>query len=382
LAWSAALSGRDDEMLHSLDRLYQTHLAAERHASAARAAFWLCMRLFSLGEASRAGGWLARAQRLVERQPEPCVEEGYLLLPAVHRELGAGRWTSAETEAVRAAEIGERFGDANLVALARGLQGQAIINQGRVESGLSLLDESMLPATNGELLPLVTGLIYCSAIAMCLRIHAISRSREWTRALADWCDSQPELVPFATACVAHRTEILGLSGAWDEAIREARRAAHRIAARTDPGAAADVWYQQAEIFRMQGDFAAAEDGYRHASEHGRDAQPGLALLRIAQNKPDDAVHGIERALAGVHDPLRRTRLLPAYVEIMLATGNLEAARAGTAELEAAAQQFESEVVDAIAAHARGAVLLAEGEPSAALSHLRQAFAVWNDLGAP
>jgi DNA-binding NarL/FixJ family response regulator len=382
LVWAAALTGRNDEMLQVLDRLYQTHAAAERHAAAARAAFWLGMRLLIAGEMSRAQGWLGRAHRSVERQPDPCVEAGYLLLPAAFRDLATEQWSSAETTALRAAEIGEEFGDPNLVALARGLQGQAAIHQGRVESGLSLLDEAMLPVTNGELLPFVTGIIYCNAIGACLRIQSISRSREWTKALAAWCDAQPDLIPFATTCLAHRSEILCLAGSWDQAIDEARRAADRVAAETDSRAAADVWYQQAEILRLRGELAAAEDAYRQASERGRDAQPGLALLRVGQNRLDDAVHGIERALADVRDPLRRTRLLPAYVEIMLAAGNLDAARSASGELEVVAKQFDTEVLDAIAAHARGAVLLADGDAAGALAPLRAAFTIWNDLGAP
>ena len=66
LASSAGLSGRVAEALRGLERLYEARLENGEELAAARAAFWLGMRLFSIGEPARGGGWIARAQRLVE----------------------------------------------------------------------------------------------------------------------------------------------------------------------------------------------------------------------------------------------------------------------------------------------------------------------------
>jgi DNA-binding CsgD family transcriptional regulator len=381
LALSAALTGRDDDLLAALERLYQAHVGAGEPARAARQAFWLAFRLLALGEGGRASGWLARAQRLLEGVGHDCVEEGYLLLPVVARHLAGRDYDTAGDVAERAAGIGERFGEADLVALARSMQGRALLRQGQVASGLGLLDEAMLAVTGGELSPLVTGLVYCSVIAACQQVYALDRAREWTAALAGWCERQPQLVTFAGHCLVHRAEVLRLGGEWPEAIEEARRACERLP-RADPEAMADACYQQAEIHRLRGDLAAAEEAYARASQLGREAQPGLALLRLAQGRRDEAAQGIRRALDTTTVPWRRARFLPAGIEILLVGGDLEGAHAACRDLEEVAGLFGTEVLGAMAAHARGAVRLAEGDARAAVEPLRRAFEVWQKVGAP
>jgi DNA-binding CsgD family transcriptional regulator len=382
LAWAAELNGRHHEFLVLLERLYGAHLDAGAGLLAARAAFWISLRLFPLGEVGRANGWLARAQRLVEREGADCVERGYLCLPAVQRCFAAEEWQAAFDSAVSAAEIGDRFGDRDLAAFARGLQGRGLLRLGRVREGLRLLDEVMLAATKDELSPVVTGLVYCMAIASCQQAYVLDRAREWTHALAHWCEAQPQLATFNGACLAHRAEVKQLAGAWSEAIEEARRASDDSAQAVDAHASADALYQQAEIHRLRGEAAAAEEAYRAASQLGREPQPGLALLRLGQGKRDAAASGIRRALGSTADPLARARLLPATVEILLAAGERGEARAAAEELEAIAARFDTDVLAAMAAHARGAVELAGGAASAALGPLRRAFAAWHQIGAP
>src|SRR4029453_11711460 len=82
---SAALVGRDDDLLRLLERMCQAHTDAGDRPRAARAAFWLGMRLFALGEPGRGAGWLARAGRILEEVSSECVEHGYLLLSAAQR---------------------------------------------------------------------------------------------------------------------------------------------------------------------------------------------------------------------------------------------------------------------------------------------------------
>lgn len=382
LTWSAALIGNDEAMLRLLERLHRTHLHAGNCQRAARAAFWMGMRLMTLGEIGQASGWLTRAQRLVEREGRDCAEAGYLLLPVAQRSLIDGNLETARAAAASAATIGDRFNEADLIALARTLEGRCLTRQGRVADGLALLDEAMVAVTSGEVSPLVSGLVYCMVIACCHQVYALDRAREWTSALVAWCDAQPELVTFTSSCLVHRAEILQINGAWGEAIAEARRAADRGALTTDGEASAEAHYQEGEIHRLRGAYADAEEAYRNASQAGMEPQPGLALLRVAQGRVEAGVAAIRRVLDATSDPLQRARLLPAYVEIMLAAGDIEDARRGAGELGEIAATLNIAILRAIAAHADGAVRLADSDARAALAPLRDAFAVWRQVGAP
>lgn len=382
LAWSAGLTARDEEMFATTERAYHAWLEEGEQLAAARAAFWLGFRLMVRGASSRANGWLSRAQRLVELEAKDCVEEGYLLLPAAQRLLSAGEFTKAHDCALEAARIGERFGEADLICFARNLQGRVMFSEGRMERGLALMDEVMVAAAAGELSPVVTGIVYCTAIASCQRLFALDRVREWTAALASWCDAHPQLGLFTGHCLVHRAEVLELSGSWPEALAEARRAVERCVRNVEREAAGRAHYQQAEIHRLRGEFTVAAAAYREASRAGFEPQPGLALLRLAEGDRDAAASASRRTLGASRDRLARTRFLPAHVEIMLTVGDLEEARAAGLELEQTAATIGNEVLEAIAAQARGSIHLAEGNPLGVLDPARRAFRIWQRFGAP
>jgi ATP/maltotriose-dependent transcriptional regulator MalT len=235
--------------------------------------------------------------------------------------------------------------------------------------------------TTEELWPVVVGVVYCGVILACQQAFEVSRARQWTRALTDWRDEQPELVAFTGRCLVHRAEIMQLGGAWADALEEARLAGKRFVETKNP-AAGVAYYRQAELLRLQGAFEAAEEAYRSASRLGWEPQPGLAQLRLAQGKIEAALTAVRRASAEVAEPLKRVALLPAHVEIALAAGELEEARTACLELEAQAAEYESAMLGALAAHARGSILLAEGEALAALASLREAQRDWLELDAP
>jgi DNA-binding CsgD family transcriptional regulator len=382
LATSAYMLGRDDDYLSGLERAHHAYLDAGQGLRGARCAIWMGVNLAIRGELGRATGWLGRAQRLVEREQRDCVEQGYLMVPVMMQLDETGDYQAAYATATDAAAVGERFGDADLLALAVHEQGRALTKQGRVEEGLGLLDEAMVAVTAGELSPIVTGLTYCSVIEGCQQVYALGRAREWTAALTQWCDRQPDMVAFTGRCLVHRAEIMQLHGAWSDALEEAQRAGRRFEQGMNELAAAQALYQQGEVRRLQGELAAAEEAYRDASRFGWEPQPGLALLRLAQGKEEAAAAAIRRLAGETTDPLRRAGLLPAYVEIMLAVGDAEEARNACRELEEVSRGYESGMLGAMAAHARGAVGLADGDAGAALLTLRRAWRLWQDLGAP
>ena len=183
LATAAYMLGRDAEYAAALERAHHAYLETGRAEHAARCAAWLSVTWLLLGEAARSSGWLARAERLLERGGADCVERGYVLLPAMIRGHMARDDAASLAAATVAAEIAERFGDADLHALALHEQGLSLLKLDRVEEGLTLLDEAMVAVAGGELSPIVTGLLYCSVIDGCQAVHAVRRAQEWTAAL-------------------------------------------------------------------------------------------------------------------------------------------------------------------------------------------------------
>ncbi len=373
LATAAYMLGREEEYLLVLERAHRAHLEAGAVEPAVRCAFWIGLVLSLRDEAGRANGWLGRGQRLLERRD--CVERGYLRLLATLHDPDP---RTGHAGAADAAEAGRRFGDADLTALAVHEQGHCLVRQGRIAAGLALLDEVMVAVTAGELSPIVTGLVYCSVIDGCRRAHELRRAQEWTAAMTAWCEDQPDIVMFTGRCLVHRAEIMQVRGAWREALEEARQAGTRMDAR----AAGAALYRQGELHRLMGDFGAAEDAYREANRHGWEPQPGMALLRLAQGRAGAAAAAVRRAVGQTDDPSRLAALLPAQVEIAIAAGEQEEARAARAALEAVGALHPSALVGATVAETSGAVALADGDARGALTALRAAEQAWRELDAP
>jgi len=379
LAVAAVLVGKDDESADVWARAYHECLRLGNAARAARCAFWLAFGLLNRGEMARSGGWLTRARRLLDEEQHDCVEQGYLLVPVALQSLGEGDAATAYATFEQAAKIGDRFRDWDLVTMTRLGRGQSLILLGRTADGAELLDEAMVAATAGEVSPVVVGIVYCAAIEACHWTFDLRRAQEWTAALSHWCESQPDMVPYRGECLVHRAEIMQLRGAWQDAADEAERACEQLSGKPAVGAA---FYQQAELHRLRGEFAKAEESYRRANQWGHSPQPGLALLRLAQGRIDAAVAAIRRVAEEAQNSATRSRLLPAYIEIMLAANDLPAARGAADELSEIAGALDAPFLQAVSAHASGAVLLGEGEARAALALLRQAWQAWQEMDAP
>jgi len=382
LAIAAYLTGRETEAPDILTRAHTAFLEAADTLRAARCAFWTAFVFINAGAGARAAGWLARARRLIEEHGQPCAEHGFLLLPialdhVAKRDLAAAKATFAE-----AARIGAVFREPDLINLARQGEGRALIALGDLPAGLSLLDEVMVAVTSGEVSPIIAGTIYCSVISACFEIFDVRRAQEWTDALDRWCASHPDVVAFRGQCLVHRAEIMALRGLWSEAVTEVRQTCERLAQLTAQSVRASAFYQLADLHRLRGDTAEAEDMYGRVTVLGRTPHPGLALLRLSQGQHDLADTAIRRALDDVADRRTRARMLTAAVPIFIAVGDEQAAHAASTELSAIADALGTPFIRALSLEAQGQVHVARGRASDAVTALQAAQTIWRDLLMP
>jgi tetratricopeptide (TPR) repeat protein len=294
VAEAANMLGRGDDEVRLLRRAYLVHAEAGQVGAALRCGYWLCKALAFGGEFAQAGVWLARARRLAEAAPD-CDEFGYLLMLDAERLFRAGAYTEMQAVVRRLAELARRGRDRDLAAGVAMTLGNSLIKNGEIESGLAQLDEAMVAVAGGELSARATGMIYCVVIGTCQELHDLRRAREWSAALADWCEAQPEFTgAYRGLCRVHRVAMLRLGGGWPSAVREARLASQQLTGGLGEIVAGGAFYQLAELHRLRGEFADAEQAYREALRYGWDTQPGMALLRLAQGRQDAGAAGIRR----------------------------------------------------------------------------------------
>jgi tetratricopeptide (TPR) repeat protein len=362
-------------------RAHQRHLQMGDRPGAVRCAFWLAFRLLNAGDLPSASGWIARIERLLRDAPDDSREHAHLAYLSGLLALFAGDLPTAEVDLGRSGEIAEQCAEMDLSTLARLALGRVLIFRGDVAGGLRLLDEAMVAVIAGETSPVLVGDSYCTAIDACHDVFDVRRGQTWTAAFSSWCDTQPDLVPYAGLCLVHRSEFLQLKGAWVEAMAQVGLARRRLSSPVVQLALGAAIYQQGELHRLRGQFEEAERCYRQASDHGRDPQPGLALLRLAQGEGNAAAQGIGRALAEAEDRVSRPHLLAAYVEVMLGIGDVPAARAACEELAEVARSLGSSMLAAVSDRAAGAVGLADGDARGALAPLRRASSGFRQVEA-
>ena len=381
-ATASYMVGRDPDLVRFLERAHQGYLQDDAVLQSVRSAFWIGVNLALRGEWETASGWFGRAHRLLERHEGDSAEAGYLMVMQAIQAAMAGDHVLAFRSAAEAIEIGQRFAEHDLVALAVFEQGRARMREGRMQDGLRLLDEAMVAVLADDLSPFVSGLIYCGVIEGCHSVHALRRAHRWTGALTEWCDNQEGIVAFTGQCLTHRAELLQLRGDWTGAMAEAQQASTRFREGMNQFPAANAFYRQGELYRLRGEVADAEEAYRSASRWGWSPQPGLALLRMDGGGVDAAAVQITTSIAEAENPVDRARLLPAAVEIHLAAGNLEAAAQAVEQLDAIVSQNETETLTALADHARGLVLLATDMVEEAIVAFGKARGAWVQLDAP
>jgi class 3 adenylate cyclase len=386
LAEAAFWSGRHEEALAARERAYKAYLDEGDRLQAASIALRLALDYFPKGNLPLFGGWLAKGERLLEDEPESLEHGRAALVRATQAGEIMGKLDEAIAHAKSAFDIGKRFGDPDLQALALVIEGRSLVYKGELDAGLALLDEASTSALTGELDPFSATLVYCMTITGAQGVGDFDRARQWTEAANRWCDVE-KTRGFPGACRVHRSEILWLGGQWDEAEREAVDACADLEAYNAFTTAAG-YYQIGEIRRRRGDFHAAEEAYGKAHDLGREPQPGQALLRLAEGKAAEAAAALGRSLGDdAKDPLARARRLPAQVQVSLAVGDIETARAAASELEELTDRFRvggerTPLVDGALQLALSRIAAAQQEWASAEATARLALAIWNRVGAP
>lgn len=375
--------GHFDETLRRTTASYEAFLAESLPEGAAMSAVMLGILHAAAGDEPEGMGWIGRAGRLLRDLPE-CAVHGYLgFVTEVQVNLALGRPEAAVTAARGMQELGRRVGDPDVTTLGVHGEGRALLRTGQVADGLALIDEAMVDVIDGRMAPFNQWTLFCFTLDACHEVGDFGRMSHWTSHTEAWLASRPgadSLRPgFDASCAVHRAQLHLLHGAWEEAEQAATAAASLDSVSVEY--AAEAWYVVAEARRLRGAPDASE-AYDHAHARGRNPQPGRALLRLAEGDAEGAARSVRSALvAAGNDRLQRVPLCVAAVETAIAAGRVEDADAAASELEETAATWGTSGLRAMAAGARGAVLLAQSRPEEALPTLREGQWQWKVLGA-
>lgn len=381
LAVTAYLLGRRNDCVQALQRAYQANVDAGDERAAARSALWLALLLALGGEPAVAGGWAARAERLLDGTGD-VAERGYARVHEAYRQIFAGELEAALETAAEVARYGERFHDPDLLAQGLSMHGRLMAHAGHVRDGLHLMDEAMVGVLAGEVSPIISGVVYCTLIEACAMVCDFGRMAEWTSALTTWCAAQPGLVAFTGQCAVHRGQIMRLRGAYDGALDELDRAVERYARLGGDAAVGLAHHERGDVLRLRGEHELAEQAYDDAVQHGSSAQPGRAALWLVRGAAGPAATALRTLLAEVGDPLERNRLLPVAVEAAIADGQIAEAATMTDELGRLATSFGCPALHAEAEASSARLALARDDAATAATHARRAVERWIELSVP
>ena len=377
-------SGKIDEAIRHREKSFAAYTSAGDDRGAARIALTLAWDYEGKGSFAVSNGWFANAERLLADLDEG-PEHARLLLTKGLGAMIQGEFDFAIATFEDVHTLAKRIGDRDGQMLALSGKGRTLISSGQIDQGLALLDEASASALCGDISAHSAGLVYCITISACQDVGDYRRAAEWTEAANRWCDTL-DVTGFPGACRVHRAEAMRLRGDWSAAEAQALAACEELKD-FDQMIPAAGWYEIAEIRRRRGDLAGAEEAYRISSELGREPQPGISLMRLAEGKIDVALAGIRRSLEETERPLVRLRRLPAQVEIAIAAGDLRTARAAVAEMEQTIDAYKigdrrAAAFDATLHFARGQILLADKDWEGAVAALKHARDEWHGIGAP
>jgi ATP/maltotriose-dependent transcriptional regulator MalT len=370
--------GRLDDCIAVREAAYRAYNDLGKNRRAGQCAVWLWEHHAICARPAVAGGWLRRARRALDADTE-CVEYGNLLLREAETAHGAGDLDRGLELATAALDLGRRVRSNDLEAESLQTKGRLLIDQGHVDDGMGHLDEAMLFAVEGRLGPFATGKVYCSLIGACEEMGDFNRAAEWTEATTRWAQQHPFAI-FPGICRMHLAIFLKRQGALKAAEREAAQACEELR-RSHVTNSAAAWAEVGDIRRRLGQLDQAEEAFARSQEICGGPCGGLALLRLAQGRVDEAMSIITGCVAGQSNPLGRAGLLPLLVHIAVAAGDLDAAHRALVELDTVVATFGTATLRATERSTRGRLQLAERDP-AANTTLQQAVEAWRRLEVP
>jgi tetratricopeptide (TPR) repeat protein len=385
----AYAAGHLDVTIETWERAHAMCVEAGDKVAAAAAAVRVAMHLL-LDTALMAPvrGWVGRAERLLEGQDETPAH-AWVAVARTYERMLTGDLDSARGWARRAIEVGAKC-DAAACAIGSVAEARLLILEGNVTEGLALLDDVGVAAVSGDLDPLSTGIVYCELVCALQGLAQYDVAEEWTEAMERWCKTNA-IGSLHGRCRVHRAEILKLRGSCNEAEKEALEACEELR----PYLRREMGWPLSELGRIRlrkGNIEGAEQALLAAHQAGWDPQPGLALVHLAQGDVDTAATSIRDALdrplrvpskeRPPDNDLQRAPLLEAQVEIEIAAGDIDRARAAADELKLVAARFHSKALVAGATLARARVRLAEGDPADGERLFSEAARLWNEVGAP
>jgi class 3 adenylate cyclase len=260
-------------------------------------------------------------------------------------------------------------------------RGETLANGGKLDEAWPLLEGAAAAAVGGELGAHTTGAVFCNVMAACRESADYRRGSEWAEVAKRWCERQ-EISGFPGICRVHRAEFMRLTGAWAEAEAEVRRACDELRD-FHPGIAGAAFHELGEVRLRMGDFVGASEAFEQARTLGEEAQPGRAMLLLAQGSVDAAAASIRGSLEELTwNRLARARLLPAQAAIAKVRGDAPTAAAAAAELAAIAEDFGTAAIRAAADEAAGVAALLRGETGEAAQQFRQSRRLWRGIDAP
>ena len=330
----------------------------------------------NLGNHAAAAGWMARAARLVDEFDLEPLQGRVLLIKA----CCCSDPDQSETWARQARQLAIGVEDRDLELCALSQIGAALIEKGRIDEGIPLIDEAMAGALACE------GQLDTVVVTTCRMIQSYDRCADFQR-VVQWLRAADRFIerygcPYLNAtCRAHYGGVLFATGDWRNAENELR-AALELSGDAMPALRGEALARLAELRLAQGRIEEAERLLAGFEDHEA-AAPVCARIHLLRGKLALAVATVQRRLGviGGENRLEGAVLLELLGEAEIGQGQIEGAAERGRRLAELGSTLGCGVMFARGERLRGHALAA-GADEAARRHLDAALCEFVRLEMP